>query len=132
MLFHPSYSKILVGILSFTSERTMLSFLNTLWNSPIPILGRFSKVLHDNSVVITLIVPKSEELRLLTFLELLTKENIIHSYELYPVILSTLSSWTIPAELFNNSSWLIRWDLLVKGIKEAMSKHIRAPLTYRV
>lgn len=132
MLFHPSISKILVGIISFTSEKTMLNFVNVLWDSPI--MQRFLRILNDNAIVVSLAIPRAEDDKFFMFLELLAKEGIIYDYKLYPIVMNSISSWTIPAELFVNGQWLPGWDMMLKAIKKVTmkitSETLRAKIKY--
>ena len=117
-IFHPEMSKYLYGMISFYDEKSMLNFVNTLWNSPI--MPRFARVLGDNKIIGTFVIPQTEEAKFLTFMEELVKENIVYYYRLYPIAIKTLSSWTIPAEMFGEHGWLSGWDIILKVIRKVL------------
>jgi len=117
-IFHPEMTKYLYGIIDFYDEKSMLNFINTLWNSPV--MPRFARVLGDYKIVATFEIPKSEEVKFLAFMEGLVKENIVYDYVFYPIIIKTLSSWTIPVEMFTEHGWLSGWDIIVKAIRKAL------------
>ena len=117
-VFHPEMTNYLYGIIDFYDEKSMLNFVNTLWNSPI--MPRFAKVLGDNKIIATFEIPKTEEVKFLAFMEGLIKENIVYNYTLYPIIIKTLSTWTIPAEMFTERGWLSGWDIILKVIRRVL------------
>jgi len=119
-LFHPDLLNYLFGIIDFPDEKSMLSFVNTLWNTPI--MPRFARVLGDYKIVATFEIPKTEEVKFLAFMEGLVKENVVYDYTLYPIIVKTLSTWTIPAEMFAERGWLSGWDIILKAIRKAIRR----------
>ena len=119
-LFHPDMLNYLYGVIDFPDEKTMLNFVNILWNSPI--MPRFARVLGDAKIIATFVIPKTEEVKFLAFMEGLVKENVVYSYTLYPIVVRTLSTWTIPAEMFTEHSWLSGWDVIVKAIRRTLKR----------
>ena len=117
-LFHPDMLNYLYGIIDFPDEKAMLNFVNTLWNSPI--MPRFARVLGDSKIIATFEIPKTEEVKFLAFMEGLVKENIVYDYTLYPIVVRTLSTWTIPAEMFTEHGWLSGWDIILKVIRRVL------------
>ena len=117
-VFHPEMTKHLYGVIDFYDEKSMLSFVNTLWNSPI--MPRFARVLGDYKIIATFEIPKTEEVKFLAFLEALVKENIVYDYTLYPIIIKTLSTWTLPVEMFTERGWLSGWDIILKVIRRVL------------
>jgi len=117
-LFHPDMLKYLYAIIDFYDRKTMFSFINTLWNSPVMV--RLAKVLGDDKIIATILVPRTDELKFLAFMERLVRDNIIYDYRLYPLVFKTLSSWTIPAEMFTERGWLSGWDIILKVIRRVL------------
>jgi len=123
-IFHPEMTKYLYGIIDFYDRKSMLNFINTLWNTPI--MPRFAKVLGDHKIIATFVIPKSEEVKFLAFMEGLVRENIVYGYTLYPIIIKALSTWTIPVEMFTERGWLSGWDVIVKVIRRFLKKRNEA------
>ena len=123
-VFHPEMSKHLYGIIDFYDKKSMLNFINTLWNTPI--MPRFAKVIGDYKIIATFVIPKSEEIKFLAFMEGLIRENIVYDYFLYPIITKALSTWTIPVEMFTEHGWLSGWDVIVKAIRRVLKEERKA------
>ena len=120
LMFHPALSMHVVAHISFTDEFYMRAFLNALWDAPITI--RVSKVVGDATLVVTFDIPREHERYLLRFLDYLTSIDVVHRYELYPIIPGTISAWTLPVNNFKDGKWMLGYDEMLNKLKSVKRK----------
>jgi len=116
MIYHPDLSSYLMGFITFRNRKTLRNFIYTLWNTPI--LRRVNKVLNDTSIFASILIPRDEIIRFLVFMDTLCEVGMVHSYKLYFAYLKTLSSWTVPSELFKEDYWEDGWSSIKRMILE--------------
>ena len=128
MIYHPDLSSYLIGFISFRNEKALRNFVYTLWNTPI--LRRVNKVLGDSTIFASILIPRNEIVKFLVFMDTLCEIGIVHSYKLYFAYLKTLSSWTIPSELFKEDYWEDGWSRIKRVILENKRTRNKASYSY--
>ncbi len=126
LLFHPSFGILAPMLVNFVDKKSMYSFVNTLWGSPI--MELVSKIQGDFSIFATFNIPRTHEANLIEFIEMLVDENIVYSYKMFPIVPGTVSSWSLPVDNFVGGKWIMGYEEAKKKLKNLKSELARRRL----